>query len=83
MRVALRIRINLDLPALVRARIEARNRRIRRRQREREYHYLIKETMVRAADDELKTIYNENDHGYDPKFEEAVIMCLEHQKRRM
>ena len=81
MRVALRIRINLDLPALVRARIEARNRRIRRRQREREYHHLIKETMVRAADDELKT--NENHYSYDPKFEEAVMMCLEHQKRRM
>lgn len=58
--------------------------RFRKRAYNRELHRLIKETIVvRAANDELKTIYNENDHGYDPKFEEAVIMCLEHQKRRM
>lgn len=57
--------------------------RFRKRAYDRELHRLIKETIVvRAASEELKAIYSENDHGYDPKFEEAVLMCLQIQDQR-
>lgn len=52
-----------------------------RRAHEREMHQRIMENVViRAADNEMKSIYQEDDGGYDPEFAEAVEMCLKLQE---
>lgn len=67
----------------VQAHIEARNRRRRMRERAREYNNIMKNYMpVRAPIDELKYPDNGSTDGYDENFAEAVIRCLEIQKRR-
>lgn len=60
-----------------------------RRAHEREMHqHILENVVIRAANNEMKSIYQENDHGYDPKFAEAVEICLRlqesysHQNRR-
>ena len=52
-----------------------------RRAHEREMHqHIMENVVIRAADNEMKSIYQENDHGYDPKFAEAVEICLRLQE---
>lgn len=51
------------------------------RRRLKDQHRDITATMLRAPDDELKHIYNETEYKYDPKFAEAVMMCLEQQEK--
>lgn len=52
-----------------------------RRAHEREMHqHILENVVIRAANNEMKTTYQENDHGYDPKFAEAVEMCLKLQE---
>lgn len=52
-----------------------------RRAREREMHqHIMEKVVIRAADNELKSTYQENDHGYDPNFAEAVEICLRLQE---
>ena len=56
--------------------LKKRNQRIRDRQ----IHRLITEKVViRAANNELKNTHFK--YGYDENFAEAVIKCLERQKR--
>ena len=52
-----------------------------RRARDREIHEHIMENVAsRAADNELKSTYQENDYGYDHNFAEAVEICLRLQE---
>ena len=52
-----------------------------RRAHEREMHQRFMENVViRAADNEMKTTYQEDDHGYDPDLAEAVEICLRLQE---
>ena len=60
----------------IRNRLNKRSQRIRAR----EIHKLITEKVViRAANNELKNTHFK--YGYDENFAEAVIKCLEQQKR--
>ncbi len=53
-----------------------------RRAHEREMHQrFMDNVVVRAADNEMKTTYQEeDDYGYDPDLAEAVEICLKLQE---
>ena len=59
-------------------RVSLKNRATRAEQKRN--HRLITKVMAHAPTDELKHTYHEDDHGYDPKFEEAVLRCLRLQE---
>ena len=62
----------------IRNRLNKRSQRIRAR----EIHKLInEEVVIRAAHNELKNTYFENQYGYDENFAEAVFKCLQQQKK--
>ena len=44
------------------------------------HRHIMENVVIRAADNELNSTYQENDHGYDPNFAEAVEICLRLQE---
>ena len=61
--------------------IRKRLHNISRRAHEREMHqHILENVVIRAADNELKSTYRNDDYSYDPDFAEAVEICLKIQE---